>query len=266
MKKIIDSIFKFIIELFTFKVKEEPPIINEIETPKQEIVEEPIIEPKEEEKPQEPIIDQTETKEPEKPIENTTNEPYKMLSLQERQTYLKKLGLYTKEIDGKRGPGHKKAEKQFNIIFLNNGTDTYTEETDKLLRIIYNSYCSSKYMQDSDWQYFKNLRKSEYKCKCKGKYCNGYPHDIAMHLVMTDQYIRNYFGVSIKITSGVRCEKHNSSSAVGGAKNSNHLKGCASDKNNGKPAKDVRAVAKQLPFVGYSYDITDKAVHTTVNL
>lgn len=206
------------------------------------------------------------------PTENVIKQPeiqkevYVMLTNKERQTYFKKLGLYTKSIDNIRGSGQKKAEKIFNIIFLNIHNDVYTEETDKLLRIIYKSYCESPYMTSSDWKYFKNFKKSEYKCKCKGKYCNGYPSEIAMRLVMEDQYLRNYFGVAVTITSGSRCKDHNK--AVGGVSKSRHMAPTrASDKNvKGKSASEVSKVIKSLPINHYCYDITKKEVHGDVNL
>lgn len=206
------------------------------------------------------------------PTENVIKQPeiqkevYVMLTNKERQTYLKKIGLYTKKIDNIRGSGQKKAEKIFNIIFLNIHNDVYTEATDKLLRIIYKSYCESPYMTSSDWKYFKNFKKSEYKCKCKGKYCNGYPSEISMKLVMEDQYLRNYFGVAVTITSGSRCKTHNKN--VGGVSKSRHMAPTrASDKNvKGKTASEVSKVIKALPLNHYCYDITKKEVHGDVNL
>jgi hypothetical protein len=205
------------------------------------------------------------------PTENVIKQPeiqkevYVMLTNKERQTYLKKIGLYTKSIDNIRGSGQKKAEKIFNIIFLNIHNDVYTEETDKLLRIIYKSYCESPYMTSSDWKYFKNFKKSEYKCKCKGKYCNGYPSEISMKLVMEDQYIRNYFKVAVTLTSGVRCKTHNKN--VGGVSQSRHMSGRASDKNvKGKTASEISKVIKALPLNHYCYDVTKKEVHGDVNL
>lgn len=269
IKKIID----FIISIFTYKEKNEivepidpnepiDEIVDEI------IIEEPVIndlEVQEEENEEEPTINLIETEQPKNNLETTPNEVYVMLTNKERQTYLKKLGLYTKAIDNIRGSGQKKAEKIFNTIFLNKKEDTYTEETDKLLRIIYKSYVASPYMVDSDWKYFKNFKKSEYKCKCKGKYCNGYPSEIAMRLVMEDQYLRNYFGTAVRLTSGVRCKTHNKN--VGGVSKSRHMTGRASDKNiNGRTASEISKVIKSLPINHYCYDITKKEVHGDVNL
>lgn len=280
MKNILKKIIDFIISIFKYKEKEEPKIekientttsdlntfleekkeidTNILETPKESTE---VVENKSSE-----VIKEEETKK----TETNTKEKYKMLTNKQRQTYLKALGLYTKSIDNVRGDGQKKAEKQFNIIFLNKKSETYTESTDKLLRKIYTSYKASKYMVDTDWQYFKNFKKSEYKCKCKGKYCNGYPSKIAMKLVMADQYQRNYYGKSITITSGVRCKTHNKN--VGGTSNSYHMKGRASDTiTSGKSSATVRNMiykksSTKLPFVSYSYDITKDSMHKTVDL
>lgn len=249
----IKKILEFIKNLFkVIDENIEEPIINEIEPPKEEIKKEPIIEQEEEKQ----AVEKPKT---------TQKEVYKMLTNKERQTYLKKLGLYTKAIDNIRGSGQKKAEKQFNIIFLNKSSDTYTEETDKLLRIIYKSYVASPYMVASDWQYFKNFKKSEYKCKCKGKYCKGFPSEVSMRLVMADQYLRNHYDLAVTLTSGVRCTTHNKN--VGGVTKSRHLTGRASDLNvKGKTASEIRKVVKELPFINYSYDVTSKEIHVDVVL
>lgn len=208
------------------------------------------------------INTQEEAKEAADDLKTTSNEVYEMLSKKQRQSYLKTIGLYTGKIDGIIGSGSKLAIKQFNIIFLNKNSETYTEETDKKLRAFYNSYTSSKFMLDTDWAFFKNLKKSEYKCKCNGL-CNGYPHKIYKRLVMVDQYERNLYDKSVTISSGVRCKKHNKN--VGGVSNSKHLYGRASDSRcgNNKAAARRKEVYK-LPFVNYSYAINTYYLHKDI--
>lgn len=255
----LKSILEFIIKLLTYKTPKqdqqdtkEEVIVNipiEIETPKEPI----------ENVPSEVIIDK-----PTEKVEEVSN-IVKLLSVKEYQTYLKKIGLYTKEIDGIIGSGTKKAIYQFNTIFLNVKNDIYTENTDRLLKIIYNAYSKSVYMTDDLWQYFKNFKKTEYKCKCKGKYCNGYPHEISIHIVMADQYARNIYGKSVSITSGLRDIKWND--IQGGTDNSVHPKGQASDSGiNEVKASTLRTTYKELAFVYYAYDITSKYVHKSVRL
>lgn len=69
--------------------------------------------------------------------------------------------------------------------------------------------------------------KSEFKCKCKGKYCNGYPCEMSSKLINLLEELRAYYGKPVTITSGLRCTKHNS--AVGGVSGSAHTKGKAAD-------------------------------------
>lgn len=275
MKQFLLDLLEYIIDVLLNRErheiveKDEEPIINETETPKEELNEiltpdtnekEPIIE----EKPQEPIIEQEEPKQPEKPIENASNEPYKMLSLKERQTYMKKIGLYTKNIDGIVGKGHKNGVRQLNVIFLNKNVDTYFEESDKILRIMYASYCESPYMKDSDWQYFKTFEKWEFKCKCKGKGCNGYPSKIRIKIVMLVQYIRNRLGKAYKFTSALRCKLHNKN--VGGVSNSKHMDGGATDGYaSNTTGKTIMDIAKETTLLNYTYQCGNVEVHTDVN-
>ena len=261
MKDVLSKIIEFILNVVAYKDKketdlEEEPII-EIITP----VEKPKEEPKEE----------VETK-PSEVIEEP-KEVYQMLSLKERQTYLKKIGLYTSKIDGIIGTGSKRAIKQFNIIFLNKKSESYTEDTDKLLREIYESYNKSPYMVDSDWKYFKNFKSSEFYCTCRKKYCdgwNGLRNKIPMHLIMMDQYIRNYFNSAVTLTSTVRCDKRNAE--VGGVKNSKHKLFRANDlRCKGQKAETVRKLIyvnadTKLPFVNYSYNINANYLHGDVRI
>lgn len=247
------KILELIIKILTYKLPQK-------EVVKEENTQEEVITPIEVETP----IVVPETK-PSEVIENKPTETYKMLSIKEYQTYLKKIGLYTKGIDGIVGNGTEKAIYQFNTIFLNDKSDIYTEKTDRLLRVIYNAYSKSVYMTDDLWQYFKNFKKTEYKCKCKGKYCNGWPHEISIHIVMADQYARNVYNKSVSITSGLRCKDWNK--IQGGTANSVHPKGQASDSGiNEVKASTLRTTYKELAFVYYAYDITSKYVHKSVRL
>jgi hypothetical protein len=214
-----------------------------------------------EEKPQEEVNIPIEVETPKIEPETKPSEVYTMLSVKEYQTYLKKIGLYTKGIDGIVGNGTEKAIYQFNTIFLNDKSGIYTEKTDRLLRVIYETYSKSPYMKDSDWQYFKNFKKTEYKCP---KWCDGYPHEIAFRLVMANQYARNIHMKPINISSGVRCQKHNDE-LKNSAKNSKHLVGEASDSGiNGVSASALMKTYGELAFVYYKYAITSKYVHISV--
>ncbi|QSX07651.1 peptidoglycan-binding protein [Alkalibacter rhizosphaerae] len=74
---------------------------------------------------------------------------------------------------------------------------------------------------------YKDFEKSEFKCKCGGRFCNGYPAKVEESLLKQLQQIRNYFGKPVIITSGIRCRTHNHN--VAGADTSQHVHGKAAD-------------------------------------
>ena len=273
MNNIFSKIIEFILNVFAYKDKKETDLEEKpnIDTniPKEEEKAPEVVEIKPNEvidKPkEEPKVEDLEPPKVEEIKETKT------LTLKEQQTYLKKLGLYTKKIDGIRGAGHKKAVKQFNTIFLNKESEVYYNDTDKLLREIYTSYNNSPYMVDSDWKYFKNFKSSEFYCTCRKKYCdgwNGLRNKIPMHLLMADQYIRNHFGKAVSLTSTIRCDKRNKE--VGGVKNSKHRLFRANDMGvKGIKAANVKKFvytnsSTKLPFINYAYDINANYEHIDV--
>ena len=68
----------------------------------------------------------------------------------------------------------------------------------------------------------RNFSRSEIQCQCGcGK------DDISPYLIERLQAVRNIYAKPMEITSGVRCKAHNE--AVGGVKNSAHVRGLAVD-------------------------------------
>ena len=114
------------------------------------------------------------------------------------------------------------------------------------------------------WDHIKYFNKSEFKCKCGGKYCNGFPHEPVQALVECADDVRAHFGKSMIITSGLRCTKHNA--AVGGVYNSRHLTGKAMDFYiPGVSASTILAYVSKLSKIRYSYAINSTCVHMDVN-
>lgn len=77
------------------------------------------------------------------------------------------------------------------------------------------------------WKSVKHFNKSEFACKCGGRYCDGHPAEISRRVVEVLDTVREYTGKPVVVSSGVRCKNHNKS--VGGVGNSYHLKGRAAD-------------------------------------
>lgn len=101
---------------------------------------------------------------------------------------------------------------------------------------------------------FKNFKYSEFKCKCKGKYCNGYPVPFSYELAKNLQNIRSHFGKPLTITSPLRCETWNSKQ--GGVKNSKHKKGWACDFYiKGVSYNTLARYVKTLSYFNYCYRV-----------
>lgn len=140
-----------------------------------------------------------------------------MLSIRNRQKYLKYLGFYTGSVDGKEGPLTKEAYLNLQKTYFTRKQDIdgiYGNDTEKLLLSAYRVK-----------KYTKNFKLEEFKCKC-GKYCTGYPAALDIQYLKNLQKVRNKFG-SVKITSAMRCNTHNAN--VGGSSGSRHKLGKAAD-------------------------------------
>ena len=156
-----------------------------------------------------------------------------LLTKKKRQEYLQYLGFYTGKIDGKEGPLTKKAYKKLQDTYFIRKKDKdgkYGKNTDTLLR---NAY-KVKY-------YCKDFELKEFMCKCKGKYCTGYPAELDKDLLIYTQDVRDENGAT-KIESGLRCTTHNKK--VGGVAGSKHTKGKAVDFQNAKVCKSMTTKKK----------------------
>ena len=118
--------------------------------------------------------------------------------------------------------------------------------------------------ENSFWDHIKYFKRNEFKCKCGGKYCNGFPHEPEQKLIESADTLREILGVPINVSSGLRCTKHNAN--VGGVYNSRHLTGKAMDFcAKGKSANYVLSVIKsRLPNIRYCYAINSSYVHMDI--
>lgn len=170
-----------------------------------------------------------------------------LLSVKKRQEYLKALGFYSGNIDGKVGAKTKAAYKSLQKAYFTREKDIdglYGKNTDKLLQNAYNvkKYCP-------------NFKLEEFKCGCRGRNCTEYPEVLNVQLLKNLQALRNKYGATT-ITSGLRCKNHNIT--VGGASGSRHKSGKAVDiKNNAsitvQGRKQIMSFWKTLPKWRYTY-------------
>lgn len=115
-------------------------------------------------------------------------------------------------------------------------------------------------VDDENIKDFKNFTMNELKCKCNGKYCNGYPTGFSYELLRQLQDIRNHFGRAVIITSAVRCNQHNKN--VGGVANSKHKLGTAVDFYvKGVSYNTLNSYVNKMPYKHYKYNISGSVMH-----
>ena len=153
------------------------------------------------------------------------------MTLQQIQCLLQYLGYYTIRVDGISGPGTEQAVRDF--------------------------------QKAEGLEVIKYFTREEFRCKCGGKYCNGFPAEPQEGMVRAMDNVREHFGRAIIPNSGVRCEVHNAN--VGGVSTSRHLYGKAVDfRVPGKTAAQVLAYLATLPGLGLCYAIDADNVHMDI--
>ena len=114
------------------------------------------------------------------------------------------------------------------------------------------------------WDEIEYFDRSEFKCTCGGRGCNGYPAEPRERLVRNADMARKHFDRPAIVSSGVRCQLRNSE-LPGSADNSLHLTGRAMDFGiPGVSSATLLAYVRTLPEVHEAYAIDDSYVHMGV--
>lgn len=204
----------------------------------------------------------------------------------QRQHLLAYLGYYKMNVDGDWGSGSREACKAFQRD-LGLTVDGYGgPDTDRALKYaVYNDLEKPESISDFDddvtdfyvgdkdtltgtfWDESEFFDREEFRCQCKGKYCNGFPVEPEEELVRVCNEIRRRLGVPVSIVdsggSGVRCPRHNA--AVGGVGNSNHLYGRAADLHSSKHPLEMYRVAEEVLGDSGELGLYDWGIHVGVN-
>ena len=203
-------------------------------------------------------------------------------------TYLKKsdgTSYYTGDVDGIYGRLSRKAIQDFQRDF---GGLTVTgeadDETDRAMchAVAYgiperdpdadpdvtdNNVGDKEETTGTFWDDSEFFDREEFRCQCKGKYCDGFPVEPEEELVRVCNEIRRRLGVPVSIVdsggSGVRCTRHNA--AVGGVGNSNHLYGKAADLHSSKSPEEMARVAEEVLGDTGELGIYSWGIHVAVN-
>ena len=107
----------------------------------------------------------------------------------------------------------------------------------------------------SFWQEICYFTREEFRCKCGGKYCDGFPAEPREQLVRIADRLRKNLGVPITVVSGLRCPEWNR--IQGGVADSQHMYGEAADIwAAGCSQAQVEAELDRIGGVRYHYPIS----------
>ena len=171
------------------------------------------------------------------------------------------LGYYTIDVDGILGKQSLAAIKTFQHEYGITADGIAGEETQKAL--LYSvTYGMPERKPDepvdlktgSFWDEIEFFDKEEMRCKCGGKYCDGFPHEIQPLLMQILDRARRWSGHPIQVISGLRCKEWNRIQK--GVATSQHQYGEAADVYfYGVSANAALAWLQSLPDVRYAYRI-----------
>lgn len=195
----------------------------------------------------------------------------------QRQHLLAYLGYYKMNVDGDWGSGSREACKAFQRDRELTVDGYGGPETDRALKYAVYNDLEKTVPVDEDinvpttagtfWDESEFFDREEFRCQCKGKYCNGFPVEPEEELVRVCNEIRRRLGVPVSIVdsggSGVRCPRHNA--AVGGVGNSNHLYGRAADLHSSKHPLEMYRVAEEILGDTGELGLYDWGIHVGVN-
>lgn len=112
----------------------------------------------------------------------------------------------------------------------------------------------------SFWPGIVYFKREEMRCKCGGRYCNGFPAEPQQLLMELADRARKHFGAPAHVVSGLRCSRWNQ--IQGGVANSQHMYGEAMDiLIEGITADQLLAWMQKQPEVRYCYKINSTNVH-----
>lgn len=183
----------------------------------------------------------------------------------QKQLLLAYLGYYVGEIDGNFGKMSIIAAKAFQKDYGLKPDGIVGKDTQKAMKHAVSYGMPIKNETENFWNDIKHFKKDEFRCKCGGKYCDGFPAEPSEMLVRLADRVRDHYGVPMIISSGIRCITHNTK--VGGAVSSRHMRGLAVDFCvKGKTSAEVLEYVWKQPEARYAYAIDDNYVHMDVDV
>jgi len=172
------------------------------------------------------------------------------MTAKQKQCLLAYLGYYNGAVDGIWGQQSEAAAKAFLA-----GRDVADLEQRLKQAVVKETPEAGDF-----WKEITYFDREEFRCKCGGRYCNGFPEEMKKEAVLVADRARRHFGAPGYVVSGLRCSKHNV--ICGGVANSQHMYGEAVDlRIQGVSAQRLLEFIKAQPEVRYGYCINETNVH-----
>ena len=188
------------------------------------------------------------------------------MTLKQKQALLAYLGCYDGPLDGIWGEKSQRATIDFQRAYMEQTAvdGIFGAETEKrILDVVASGEepIADKMSATADWwQGIRYFTRAEFKCKCGGQYCDGYPAEMQEAVVKIADAARAHFGRPAHVISGLRCKQWNAHE--GGVETSQHMYGEAIDLCiDGVSAETLRQFAAAQPGHRYSYCINSTNVH-----
>ena len=199
------------------------------------------------------------------------------MTIKQRQHLLAYLGYYVGQVDGDWGSLSKTACTAFQKDREITEDGYGGPETDKALKYaVANDLFKREVViskeetttEDSStvgsfWDHIRYWSREEFRCRCGGKYCNGFPTEPNQTLVELVDDLRHKAGRPGIPSSGLRCKTWNA--LQGGVANSDHIEGKALDFSiEGMSGSQLLALAQADSRTRYAYIIDGGWVHVDV--
>ena len=189
------------------------------------------------------------------------------MTLKQKQSLLAYLGFYDGPLDGLWGEKSQRATIDFQRAYMaqTEVDGIFGAATEKrILEVIATGEEPKESVQiDTAPGWWKDIRyftRAEFKCKCGGQYCDGYPAEMQEAVVKIADAARAHFGRPAHVISGLRCPQWNAHE--GGKETSQHQYGEAIDlRIEGVSAGELRKFVAAQPGHRYSYCINSTNVH-----
>lgn len=192
------------------------------------------------------------------------------MTLEQKQCLLRYLGCYSGAIDGIWGEQSIYATSEFQRRYMEpeDVDGEWGPKTEaRILEVIATGEKPNENILPEAANWWKDIRyftREEFKCKCGGRFCNGYPAEMQEAVVRIADAARAHFGRPAHVISGLRCKQWNAHEV--GVGNSQHMYGEAIDlRIDGVDSETLRQFVASQPGHRYSYCINSTNVHFDIN-